>query len=336
MKRKKIKDKDVKIFLSDSNYSIRELAIERLIESGFITSIEGIKKYAISTGIKSDDNLVKLLFQKMNYSELMNNLKFFSVYMHISYRTLIENYYDKFSKTLVHDFNDDFTKFFNDIILELKLKMSTDDIDSLITDSFVDSLKSSLIISSLEALNNVDGKKAIKYAKKFIFDKRIIGDHSTFLKIFEKHGSKSDAKYLLDNLDNFVNFERLIVLSVSLKLSPGIKGIIKQILQMDGLELQLISLNYLYTINPKSKIDLLKTYLFHKNDLIRMRALAIIVSIFTVNQLRKLLTEYTSNENASYYDVITWLDRIIYANGDFKKAFLKDLLSIVESEIKWF
>jgi hypothetical protein len=71
-------------------------------------------------------------------------------------------------------------------------------------------------------------------------------------------------------------------------------------------------------------LDEVKALLYADNTEIRTYALAYLTNVLSEDELEKLLSEYSS-AGRYYYNVVTWLDRWLYAPKKLRDSFRKEL-----------
>ncbi len=91
-------------------------------------------------------------------------------------------------------------------------------------------------------------------------------------------------------------------------------------------------LNYLFMLKTKSETQKIKEYLYHSDSTIRIKSVAILKSTLTNGKLESILNEYQGSKN-SYYDVVTWLDRLVYTKGKILKLYCQDLESNIKTTL---
>ena len=83
---------------------------------------------------------------------------------------------------------------------------------------------------------------------------------------------------------------------------------------------------YLQDSLVEETAKLLEPLLSHKNDDIRLKALVFFGRNLSAEELEELLTRYVSR-GSYYYNVVCWLDRILYGPSSFRDIFSKQLES---------
>lgn len=174
------------------------------------------------------------------------------------------------------------------------------------------------------------------------------------LKLLKKYGKASDkmiAKTFLKSEDTKVRAaavalfaeyagKRDIVVLSEIVNGGGVGGQIvaaKTILKLDGgkeRSRDLLKSNYsdivkeaiCWYIANKERLDWndISTLLYSKNEEVRLLATAYAAKTWTRRQLISLLKKYL-NEKTYYYNVVCWLDRVLYAPKDLAQGYKKKL-----------
>jgi len=152
------------------------------------------------------------------------------------------------------------------------------------------------------------------------------------VKIIETYGSQRDSLILLDfALTASINDDTAIMGSLLLDKNGKYK-IIEKIFDSQKYALMkkaiAFSLKFKRPIPPK----IVSSLLFCDDDEVRVYAVALINKIQTIKENQELLKKYTTKESY-YYNVVCWLDRILYAPSPLRKKFEETLQTILDKEI---
>ena len=323
--RKELSEKEIDFFISDASISIRELAIKQQILLKKITSIDEIKNHIPS--INNDIQILELLFKQKSYEELLDNIWFLENENYTAYSVLSNIHFDKFKETIYNDLTDEFGSWYDQSIKFLNNKFGkelTVELLKKINTNTVEFIKNRLIEVALKALYNLNDKISLKFARKYIKKKKDYDIVGICLQILERFGNKIDANYLLNNFEKFEYENKILAVKVSIILSPGIRGNVNKFLNKEKIKIKGIALDYLFKLKPKSKIKFLFELLYNDNDSIRLKALAILKSLLSFDKLENILVEYLKSKKY-YYDVVTWLDRVLYSNNNIRVYYSAEL-----------
>ena len=181
-------------------------------------------------------------------------------------------------------------------------------------------------VSALEALAKHGKPEDILFARKQLHNKMpyVV---KWALKILAKFGNKDDITSLLSLIKNGSHFFKNQVSVILLKLATGDLGVYSQLLDSGNHEIIAMTLE---AGGKFANDEMLKRANImigkNENDSIRLVALAFIVKNSLHEELEVLLVDYIKNDSY-YYNIVCWLDRIIYAPQPFKDVYRDILLS---------
>ena len=196
--------------------------------------------------------------------------------------------------------------------------------------------------AEIQKLENFEGSRiieltvsALKVLKKYgnAGDKMIA---KTFLKsedtkvraaaidLFAKYAGKRDIDVLSEIASGGDGGGRIVAAKRILKLDAGKKRS-RDLLESGDSDVVKEAIRW-YIANKES-LDWseMSTLLCSKNDEIRLLAAAYAVKTWTRRKLVSLLKRYLSGETY-YYNVVCWLDRVLYAPGDLAQGYKKKLI----------
>ncbi len=291
-----------------------------------ISVIEEISKKSVFD--RSEFLLLKY-YSKKNYEQIKDKYFWYdNKHSAIFYEVLAANFYDKFKKQLRKDLNSNFNTLQIESKRKLELKRGAEIAGILITrfkQDTIEYLKSKYIKGALKGILKNGSKLDVKFAKKYLLNTEYGIADDICIKIFSKFGERKDADYLLEKSIEAENaFKKIDLIKSALIISPGIRGIITKLLKSTDQDILSIALDYYDTIKSKSKIKYLKALLLSGNDSIRIKSLAILVTLLSSNQLRRLLDQYSSKKSY-YYDVVAWIDKLIYSPSNISQMYLNQL-----------
>lgn len=152
------------------------------------------------------------------------------------------------------------------------------------------------------------------------------------VRIVERLGDSTDATTLINVArSNAHSYIGPLAAQAALKLSPGVGGAAPALLAGENITLAQIAVNALLDEDKARAGELLKPFLYNKNDGVRIKVLAFFVKRCSVEELEALLAEYPaySNTQFCYYNVVCHLDHVLYAPQPLKDLCRRD----IESEL---
>lgn len=331
------------------SYRQKFLAIKYLLELGVLINLDEMENYlgkddqslySLLLGEDIDD-LIFLLYSNYDELELKSLAFLFSKYGHIAYKVLGYKFYSKYSKQIKDNLEDGFKKFESNsrdsMITELIKKSIDNTISNLkITDSAQkkvisdkierDTLKyfpkdlsekvSGIIISkyiqvALYAIAANGNSEDVIWGRRFI-NSDVNEIQIMAIEILKKFGTKDDAKLLLDVALNGTYKVSNEATKLALKLDPGVNGIAKYFFESNNPTLICLTIANLQEDNLKYFKHTMIPLLRSEHDLVRRDSYLYLAINCTPTELENILNEYVK-QNSYYYDVVCWLDSILYA-----------------------
>jgi hypothetical protein len=289
----------------------------------------------------SVDFLFKKYYKHKDYNQLKDEYYWFQNENNsIIYEILATDHFTKFKVQLRNDLTDEFHSLQEEskkrfpAYLKKQYKDISEDLATSILNFYkkdtLEYIKYKYIKAGLMGIYANGSKADIKFAKKYLFNTKYGGSDEICLKIFSKYGNRKDAEYLLGKLKEQNTSQKKSLIKTALLISPGPRGIIKILLKLEDKEGLLIALDYYDSIKSKTNIKFLKTLLFNKNSDIRVKALSILADLMTKHQLKKLIDVYITNKTY-FYDIVAWLDKLVYSPKEISEMYFKQLRNSLES-----
>lgn len=347
-------NEDINKYIASNNDLTME-AIQYLIDAGYKLPPAYIRE-------SLDDNISdQIIFELLLQSNIDKDFDFFDAEGHVIYKIIIQDYdsarifndldqnfenlKDSFLKKV---FDSTYTAIVN--VLKKDKKMTDEDIlkfakkyafqqmeEFKIEESTLNFVKSRYIRIALDVLLSRKENKLISYARKYILH----GDRSIkslSVSIIEMFGDSQDIDSLIFLGNNCWGDLRYLTIKAALKCGDSIKEeVFHNIISSSKSDL----INCFISYCSAESIDLKKvifTLLSHEDESVRTTSLAYLTLKMNEIELIDFL-KYYYNRNSYYYNVVCWLDRILYAPDtlrDFYKTILKNKLEIKkESYINW-
>lgn len=97
------------------------------------------------------------------------------------------------------------------------------------------------------------------------------------------------------------------------------------LLDVNDAEVVRLSLKWLLGQEHDPYVDKVKELLYRKTDQIRLCALSYLVYVLECSALEELLDEYPNAQRYYYYNVICWLDRVLYAPRGLREEYVRQI-----------
>lgn len=275
--------------------------------------------------------IIPLFLRKQKPDELLSLFDFYGAYSDDAYRILAEDHFDFVEARIRLDLDSKFDYLKQESDNKLRIKYG-DAADTVIEDwkKLVDFTRDSHIAAALAGLVKHGKPDDIKYARIFIGSTLYkLADKESII-LMAKFGDSTDSEKLLSYAKSTYGDLKKIAVEPALKLSPGLSNVLKECLLSNDYEIIKVAAKELISIDKPNSIQLSKDLLENEKDDIRLLGVAVLVKICTNEQLEEILDEYLSRKSY-YYNVVTSLDRCLYASGRYGVYFKEKLLSLIES-----
>jgi hypothetical protein len=154
------------------------------------------------------------------------------------------------------------------------------------------------------------------------------------VKVIERFGDEDDIQDLIDVAKKKEGILQESAARAALKLSPDVKETARALLLVAKEDLAGVIAGYLVNKQDVAGVsEFAEPLLREESDIVRRKVMALLAKKLTTEELEGMLGQYTSQ--LYYYDVVCWLDKILYAPEPLKEAFVRQLeeeLLISDSE----
>ena len=208
-------------------------------------------------------------------------------------------------------------------MIEHQVNKNVVEIDKL--DNYI---STQFILSALKILVCKGTSDSLKFARKYAdsIDKDIQG---LVVQLIAKYGDSNDISALVKIAFDNYGAIRIEAVKQSLKLSDFDMSLIRQYVESGKEDIIKTSFTCLLSANDDKMIGIAKELLMHKSDDIRIYAISYLAHLLTNKNLSGLLSSYVSG-TTYYYNVVCWLDRIIFAPPKIRSFYKKELLNKLE------
>jgi hypothetical protein len=337
-----LSDEDLWLFTNDQSNTINSRAFLELLNRGVKITFEEVdKKFSITNDsqaifnyltMREKDKIYLEIYKKMSYEELEKSISWDSFKSPIIYRAMAEVYYTKFKKTLVDDLRTKFERIKKPFDLMRKLSPELEKSISEF-DKYSDNIRDGFAFEAIGALTNNMVKNDLILARELINENYQYNDDSikcNLLRIIEKFGNTKDIK-ILEKLSNSKSTSvRHKSIEIITALDKNNKfGLVEKLIHSDIKEEVRRGLRHSIDINYEIDESEIIKLLYHENDDIRLDSLSYLCKTNEVNVLEKVVEEYISKDGY-YYNVVCWIDRLLYSPSVLNKYFYKQILERLE------
>jgi hypothetical protein len=145
------------------------------------------------------------------------------------------------------------------------------------------------------------------------------------VKLLAKYGDTLDAEKLLEAARRSYGETQNIAFEAALRLGQDKEEILEIMVNEGRHDVAAQAAEHLWRLNQEKLKELAKGMLRVDEPEKRLRGLAILVLYCEKDALEDLLEEYIGGKSY-YYNVVTWMDRTLYAPGRYREYFKKELL----------
>lgn len=196
------------------------------------------------------------------------------------------------------------------------------------TDKHVGFTLKQFIVSALSILISRGGYEALAYARKYanIDDADI---KNCVVQIIANYGTSEDVPTLLKIAFDSYGSTKIEATKQSLIYSNFNKEIIQQFISSGDKDIVKACLYYSLSVKESSMLENAKDLLMHKTEDIRIYALSYLANKLSDEKLSELLNNYLAG-TIYYYNVVCWLDRILFAPSIIRRFYRKNLLNKIK------
>lgn len=145
------------------------------------------------------------------------------------------------------------------------------------------------------------------------------------VKVIKKFGDEDDIQGLIEVAKTTEGVLQESAALAALELSPDVKETARSLLLTAKEDLARTVVSYLTDEQEVAAVSaFLELLLKDESNVVRRKAAAFFAKKFTEEELEELLGRYTS-QSPYYYDVVCWLDKILYAPAQLKGTFASQL-----------
>jgi hypothetical protein len=319
--------------LEDIDSEVRRQALWALVELGEKITVGQVKKLfppqkpkqswgfgllASSLGYyygseRFFEEFYEAILKQTSPEEILASLDTYDSYVEISYRYIAMNHFRLIENRIRRDLDNEFA----DLIGELdQMGWESDTVD------FV---KAKMIKAALAGLAENGNKSDLKYGRRFIGKTRHNTADPEAVKLVVKYGDVSDVERLLEVALADASETRRIALEGALKLADDKIAVLEIMLRGGDGETVGKAAEKLWVLDKERVREISRAKLNEDDSGERLVGLAILVKFYEEADLELILNEYIAT-SPHYYNVVTWLDKALYAPGRYGECFRKKLV----------
>ena len=349
LRKVKLLSKDIcKELFKDTDMLVRKEGVLGLIDLDEKIEMDFIKKlfpepretninalaWALSTYGVSSDDFIPILLEKRTPEDLLSQIDFYEVSGAEAYEILAKKHFQFLKGRIRLDLDSEFETLKSES--ENKWIEKYGDVGKTISKGLkpevINFCRGRYILAALAGLSIHGKKEDVKYAREYLSNKKYEGDKFGALKIILRFGDKSDIEMLNKIALNSYGETKRIAIEALFKFSEDRDSRLALIINKDE-TIYKTSLQMLIKYDLPYKIEIAKILLKSEIEDRRLDGLSILISSLNEIELEKFLDDYLS-QGTYYYNVVTWLDKCLYAVGAFKDLFKSKMLARLEKSNK--
>ncbi len=329
---------------ADSSVRIREIAFSEIARQGYRLDFQKVRQalqtsddgknslWALGAALSgrkepnvSPNSVILAFYQTRPTEELLEIVNWFSVNGATAYKSLAVNRFETVSKQLRQDLEDGFIRVKQESIERLERQLGQEQAVGIV-DSFreVDSyIRSRFVEAALNGLLANGEAADIRYGKQYLADT----DHAVKLaatRILCKFGGPDDLPVLLQISTDAWGEMRDEAGAAALRLSPRPFETALELLKNRSAMLVQMGFNWLYQQDSPEVRKFFEELADDKDDTNRVRSVYYFSRKLETADLETLL-ETQFKKETYYYNVIFWLDRLVYAPSPLRELFAAEL-----------
>lgn len=335
-----IDDESAKRLLTDRNMAVRAVALRALIELGApLTSKEIFDQLKTEqpkqTGILplmtphqdvvDPEPIVLQLYRNFTLDQLEAQISWFGLDSALAYQALALGFFSQRGDQIRQDLREGFSRIKQTYVDDMRARLG-DAAEPILQQwtNVEDFVRSQFAAAALSGIAAHGRPEDIDLARPFLANPRrpnIVDEQTTHaIDIVRQFGNADDVPGLIDLAVAAYSPGKLAAARAALDLSPDPVATGRILLETGDAQLSGVTVDALWSTSPTTLGDVLYPYLSSKSVDTRVRVLTYFAYQKTRQELEELLEKYLS-QDAYYYNVVCWLDRVLYAPEPLREAY---------------
>jgi hypothetical protein len=273
------------------------------------------------------DTVIRALFQKLSYEELLQRVDPNSDDGPLAYEVLAQRHFSKFSEKLKGDLLGGFASFWG---REVDQTLEGGGASGTFAAFSLDESESRMIRFVVAALRGIEEHGGPD--DRPVLDRYLNGANEQIriaaMRALVKCGEEKDGDSLFGISQSSTGQIARTAVEIAMKLKPGIGGPVDHFLTSADPSVFELAVRSLFGSDPEVAWPKMEMRLYDDNEKIRKMACAYAVSNFDHFRLGVLLSWYVSPATY-YYNVVFYLDRVIYAKPPLNGVFKAEMTAIL-------
>jgi HEAT repeat protein len=319
----------------DASIDVKQIALQVIVNKGGEGELQKLREavkpdplYRLLGHREVDLNLIAFdYYRTLPPEKLLMAVDWLSVDGPTAYKVLALDHFDILSGLIRNDLNTGFErirkKFFDDRESEIGAEAVQQMSQRLQLDNLDDFIRSGYIEAALSGLANHGEQSDIQFGRKHLGD----DDRAIRLeaaRIVSRFGDERDVQLLLDASDNAWGELEALGPAAALRLSPDPQRLAIEMTRSDSRGRSKAARRWLVGQDSPEVRDYFRGLLNDGDESERILGVQYLSKRVSRAELEQLLDEYGGTDTY-YYNVVTWLDRLLYAPSPLREMFARDL-----------
>ncbi len=277
------------------------------------------------------EEIILNLYRSQPREILEEEVDWYSVDGPIAYRALSSTHFTERREQLRKDLDSAFDDVKAKSTAKLRAKLGThfDELTEYYKKPEVDkNIRDYFTAAAMAVLGQYGEATDIEYGRKYLANKDpVISREAT--KIIERFGDKSDTAELFKIVTGEGAENRLRAVRAVLTVTPGVSEISLTLAKREEPPVVRMALEAIGKADVKVLQENCLELISRENEEIRLLGLAYLLKVSSKDFLRDTLIGYLARDTY-YYNVVCWLDRVLYAPEPLQTGYKHQLLTRIE------
>ena len=332
---------------NDPSLSVRAIAFQSLAAQGALLDLETVRKALsadqgstnagkslglaalLSGQTKEDlpdiDSIVVTYYRTQSTETLLSSVDWYSLNGHLAYEALALDRFDVISNDLRSDLANGFERVRTESLKRAekefgeeaskKLAAAFHEIEGFIGAQYTKAALCGLAENG-QPQDAALARPFLSHTYSFV--------QGPAVSVVSKYGSSEDVSVLLEIAKATYGQAAKEAGIGALRLAPDPVSVARELLRTHKSEVVKVAFEWMFAQDSPEVRDAFEELLEDEEDTNRVRALCYFYSRLQRNELETMLEGYI-RKDTYYYNVVTWLDRVLYSPSPFREMFVKQL-----------
>lgn len=272
------------------------------------------------------EDVLLQIYKKLPYETFERMADWASTKAPIKYEALATEHFERFGEMVREDFRQDFSRirelFYSGLrqVHGRAAEPAIKDFKKL--ESFVAAL---FRTRALKVLSKHPNQSDAELARNYLKGKREDHDRQGTIaafRILKEYGTAEDSELIQRSMSDWDPALKSEAAESLLELPDSDRiDTLRYLLDTEKIEAIRVALRWLLVAENRQLIEEVKELLYDEKNDVRLIALSYLANAFSYDELESVLENYPNNNRYYYYNVICWLDRILYTPSGLREMF---------------